>query len=383
MPDGRRLRWLERTVRLRVAARTMAVRGLGSIPAVVQIAAAALAAYSVAHFWLGHAYPLVAVIVTITALGISRDARPRQVLETVIGINVGIAIAGLLVAGLGRGAWQIAIVITVTLVVARTLSPSIPFAIAATVQSTIVAVLPDPAGGIFERSLDGLVGGLMALAATVLIPRWDIARSRASRRESRVLFSLLDQALSGMAVALERGDDAAADLALARARRTQPLVESWRRALESAQAVAGVSPWLIRARPRLREEVELLTVVDLVTRHSRPLARRVAYLSRDGQRREALAELLGESAHVIRLLGRAATDEAARYAARPVALALAARLAPTAVEGIAAQTVVVQLRPLVVDVLVALGVEPAHARAALPSLEEPGASGTALDRVEP
>jgi uncharacterized membrane protein YgaE (UPF0421/DUF939 family) len=365
MAGGQRLRWLETMVRVRVGARTALVRGLGAVPAVVQIAAAALAAYAIAFGLLGHAFPLVAVIVTITALGISRDARPRQVLETVIGINVGIAIAGLLVSVIGRGAWQIAVVIAVTLLIARTMTRSIPFAIAAAVQSTIVVVLPDPAGGIFERSLDGLVGGAMALAATALIPRWDIARSRP---ESRALFSLLDQSFSGMAASLERGDEAAGDLALARARRTEPLVEDWKRSLESARAVAGVSPWLFRARPRLRDEAELFASVDFVTRHSRPLARRVAYLSRDGVARLALADLLEESAHMIRLLGRATDDEAARYAARPVALALAARLDPGTIAGIAEQTVVVQLRPLVVDVLIALGVPATEARAALPSL---------------
>lgn len=369
MVDARRgLRWLERRVSLRMSARTMLGRGVGSIPAVVQIAAAALASYAIAHGLLGHDFPLVAVIVTITALGISRDARPRQVLETVIGINVGIAIAGLLVAGLGRGAWQIAVVIAVTLLIARTLSPSIPFAIAAAVQSTIVAVLPPPEGGIFERSLDGLVGGAMALIATALIPRWDVARTRASRQESRALFSLLDQSLTGMAVALAEGDEAAADLALSRARRTQPLVEEWKRSLESARAVAGVSPWLIRARPRLRAEAELLGVVDLVTRHSRPLARRVAYLARDGVARPVLADLLDEAGHLIRLLGRVADDEAARYAARPVGLALAERLQPSAVTGIAEQTVVMQVRPLVVDVLIALGLPRDEARTSLPPL---------------
>lgn len=363
--SGEALRRLERRIRRRMDARTALDRALRSLPAIGQIVVAATLAYLLARGLLGHELPLVAVTVTIVSLGLARDTTPRRVAETVVGMNIGIAIAALLVQGIGRGAWQIAVILGITLVVARALSPSAPFAIAAGVQSMLVAVLPSPDGGVFARSLDGLIGGAVALLITALIPRFDLLRPRG---EVAALYSLLDQAAGGMRDALRDGDPAAAELALARSRRTQPLLDDWGRALDSARAVAAVSPWLRRQRHRLAEEARLLTVTDLTTRHVRALARRVEVLARDGQPRPVLAELLEQAVELLRLLARSRDDEAARYAARSVATGLAARCAPTAVDGVADQVVIVLLRPLAFDVLVHLGTPPDDARALLPPL---------------
>ena len=362
---GQRLRRLERRIRLRLDARAALDRALRSLPAVGQIVVAATSAYLLARELLGHELPLVAVTVTIVSLGLARDTTPRRVAETVIGMNIGIAVAALLVQAIGRGAWQIAVILGVTLVVARLLSPSAPFAIAAGVQSMLVAVLPAPDGGVFARSLDGLIGGAVALLVTALIPRFDLLRPRG---EIAALYSLLEQATAGMHDALRRGDPAAAELALARSRRTQPLLDEWSRALESARAVAAVSPWLRRQRGVLGAEAQLLTVSDLVTRHVRALARRVEVLTRDGSPRPLLADLLEQAAELLRLLARSRDDDAARYAARAVAASLAARCAPTSVDGVADQVVIVLLRPLAFDVLVHGGTPPAEARALFPPL---------------
>jgi len=346
-------------------ARAALDRVAGSLPAVVQIVVAATAAYLIAQGLLGHELPLVAVTVTIVALGLARDTTPRRVVEIVIGINIGIAVAALLVQSIGQGVWQAAVILAVTLIVARALSPSAPFAIAAGVQSMLVAVLPAPETGVFARSLDGLIGGAMALIVTALIPRFDLMRQRG---EATALFSILDQSLTGLHEALRSGDAAAAELALARIRRTQPLIDGWTRSLESARGIAAVSPWLRPRRPRLAEEVRLLAVADLATRHVRAIAQRVEVIVRDGNPRPLLAELIDSAAEMVRLLGRSRDDEAARYAGRAVAASLATRCSPPAVEGAGEQVVIVLLRPLAFDVLVHLGTPPAEARALLPPL---------------
>ncbi len=363
--QGASLRRLERSIRRRLDARAALDRVVRSLPAIVQIVVAATAAYLLARGLLGHEVPLVAVTVTIVSLGLARDATPRRVVETVIGMNIGIVVAALLVQVIGQGAWQIAVILALTLVVARAVSPSAPFAIAAGVQSMLVAVLPAPDGGVFARSLDGLIGGAVALIITALIPRFDLLRPRG---EATALFSLLDQALVGLRDALRSGDGAAAELALTRSRRSQVLIDDWGRTLESARGVAAVSPWLRARRAPLADEVRLLAVADLTTRHVRAIARRVDVLVRDGQPRPVLADLLDSAAEVVRLLGRSRDDEAARYAARAVAAGLAARCAPTAVDGVGDQVVVVLLRPLAFDVLVHLGTPPDEARALLPPL---------------
>lgn len=359
---------LERRIRRRMDARIAAQRVLRSLPAIVQIVVAAVVAYLFARHVLGHEVPLVAVTVTISALGLARDARPRRVLETVIGINVGILVAVLLVLGFGRGVWQIAVILALTLVVARAVSPSAAFAIAAAVQSMLVAVLPEPEGGVFVRALDGVVGGAVALLVTALIPRLDVLHSRG---ESRVLFSVLDESLIGMAEALRRGDEPAADLALARSRRTQPLIDDWSQALDSARAVAAYSPWLRGGRARLAAEARQLAAADLVTRHVRSIARRVGILVRDHLERPGLAGLIDEVTVVVRALGRSVDDPSERDRARLLGLALAGELAPGLVPGavtVPDQVIVVLLRSLVFDVLVVVGLEPDQARQALPPL---------------
>lgn len=363
--QGVSLERLERSIRRRLDARAALDRVVRSLPAVVQIVVAATAAYLLGRELLGHDVPLVAVTVTIVALGLARDTTPRRVVDIVIGINIGIVVAALLVQVIGQGAWQVSVTLAITLIVARAVSPSAPFAIAATVQSMLVAVLPPPDDGVFTRSLDGLLGGLIALLATALIPRFDLVRQRG---EATTLFSLLDQSLSGTHQALRDGDAAAAELALARSRRTQALIDEWGPALRSARGVAAVSPWLRSWRTRLADEARLLAVTDLTTRHVRAIARRVDVLVRDGQPRPLLAELVESAAEVVRLLGRSRDDEAARYAARAVAATLAGRCSPAAVDGVGDQVVIVLLRPLAFDVLVYLGTPPDEARALLPPL---------------
>lgn len=363
--QGASLRRLERRIRRQLNARSALDRVVGSLPAVVQIVIAATAAYLIARELLGHELPLVAVTVTIVSLGLARDATPRRIVEMVIGINIGIAVAALLVQAFGQGPWQLAVILALTLLVARALSPSAAFAIGAAVQSMLVAVLPAPETGVFARSLDGLVGGAMALLITVLIPRFDLLRERG---EAAALFSLLDQALTGLHEALRSGDTAAAELALSRSRRTQPLIEEWTRLLDSARGVAAGSPWLRARRHRLADEARLLAVGDLSTRHVRALARRVEVVVRDGIPRPLLAELIGDTAELVRLVGRSRDDEAARYAARAVAAALASRCSPSAVDGVGEQVVIVLLRPLAFDILVHLGTPPDEARALLPPL---------------
>ena len=89
MTDSPALRKLERQVRRRLDVRMAGRRVWESLPAIIQIVSAVAAAYSIAHYGLGHAVPILAVTVTINSLGFTRDARPRRVVETVIGILLG------------------------------------------------------------------------------------------------------------------------------------------------------------------------------------------------------------------------------------------------------------------------------------------------------
>lgn len=347
----------------------MAGRRVGeSLPAIIQIVAAVTAAYSIAHFGVGHAYPILAVTVTINSLGFTRDARPRRVVETVIGILLGVALGDGMSLFLGKGLWQLVVVLLVVFVVGRAVSSNPAFAVAAAVPSALVVILPIPDGGAFGRTLDAAIGGAVALLATALIPR---DPRRAAALDRRTLFSALDQGMAAIVDCLSQADSGAGELALTRLRATQPLINSWTTSLESAIAVSRISPWLRPRLPELHRDARALTAADLAARHLRSVARRVEFLVRDGVPRPALAELIAQFATGIRLLNEELDDPQVAGASRSVVSDLARRLDPSAVVPDAHVTdaaLVLMLRPFAVDLLVGAGMPIDEARELLPEL---------------
>ena len=366
MSTADQLRRLERRVRRQLDARMAAQRVWHSLPAIVQILVAVAGAYSIAHWGLGHAVPILAVTLTINALGFSRDARPRRVAESVLGILLGVALSDGLSLLIGKGLWQLLVALLVVFIVGRAVSNNVAFAVAAAVPSALVLLLPVPAGGPFGRTFDALVGGVVALLVTALIPR---DPTRAARRDGRVLFSVLTESMGSIVDSLADADDTAGELALTRLRRTQPLIDDWERSLDTALSVTRISPFLRRQLPELRRNARVQKAADLTARHLRTLARRVEFLVRDGVVRPALAGLVREVATALTLLGAELDDLQLTGQARSLLTDLARRLDPAAVipdAGLTDAAIVLMLRPLVIDLLIGTGMEPATARALLP-----------------
>lgn len=335
-----------------------------SAPAIVQIVVAATVAYVFAHFVLAHPAPLLAATVTISSLGLVGDARPRRVLETVIGMVVGILVAELILLVAGSGWWQLAITLAASLLVARLLSEQPGFAIAAAIQSAIVMVIP--ANAPFLRLIDGVVGGVAALLVTALVPRSPL---RGVTRDAHALFAAFDAASATIVQALRRGDRLRAERGLHKARALQPLVDRWSVALESGVAIARISPFLSRQRAELQRQERVRANLDLAVRNLRVIARRSVYVCDDGNARPVVADLLAELAAGARLIGESLDDISFEPPAREAIRAVAGRLDPGALSG-GGDSVDVNLlgalRPLAVDLLTASGMPPADARAALP-----------------
>ncbi|MEJ1229819.1 MAG: FUSC family protein [Galbitalea sp.] len=353
-------------MRLRLDAKIITQRAARSIPAAVQIVAGVLISYSIAHFLIGHATPLLSVTVVISTLGFARDARPRRVLESTIGILIGIFLSEALVLVVGHGVWQIAVVLFVTLVIARSLSASPAFAVASATQGMLVMILPTSQGGPFARSEDALVAGVVALLMTALVPR---DTRKIAIRDARNLASVLAQAMTSLVESVTEANEPAASLAVDRLRKTQELVNNWATSLDSALAVARISPFLRRQLPELRRQAALLTGFDLAARHLRVIARRVYFLLREGGGRAELGELLGSIAVAIELLG-AGIEQPARLGEAAAALReLAPRLDPEKLmpgAPVTESVLVLLARPLVVDLLIAAGTNEDEARALLP-----------------
>jgi uncharacterized membrane protein YgaE (UPF0421/DUF939 family) len=343
-------------------------RLLDSLLPAAQIVLAATAAYAIAHYGLEHAAPLLAMTVTISSLGFARDARPRRVLENAVGVVVGIVVSEALLLVIGKGVWQLALVLLVTLLAARFVSANPGFAVAAGTQSMLVMLLPSPDGGPFVRSIDGLIGGAVAIAVTALIPRDPI---RLARRDARRLFGVLTGALSDVSLALSEADAAAAEEALERLRATQPLLDAWSASVESARSIARISPFLRRRLPDVEQASRVLRGTDLAIRNLRVIARRTDFLVRDGRERPQLAALVAQLATSVDVLGQSLDDPLLADTARAGLSAVASRLRPDLVDDDAPVTdsaLVLMLRPLLVDLLAASGFDEAKARSMLPAV---------------
>ncbi|HWH25204.1 MAG TPA: FUSC family protein [Pseudolysinimonas sp.] len=369
---ARELRKLERRIRRQIDVKIVGRRVWDSLPAIIQIVLGVAASFSIAHWGLGHPVPILAITVTMTSLGLTRDARPRRIAESVVGIVLGIAVAESFVLLFGTSVIQLVqlvIVLLVVFVVGRAVSANPGFALAAAVPSAIVIVLPPAAGGPFTRTLDGLVGGLIALLVTALIPR-DPRRS--ALRDGHTLFSVLEESLGSVAECLAHGDAGAGELALSRLRRTQPLIDAWRTSHDTALSVARISPFLRRFVPELQRHSRLIEAADLTARHLRHISRRSEFLARDGRPRPELAGVLGELVTAIHLLGSELDDPQMTGAARSLLTDLARRLDPAIVmpnAGVAESSLFMLVRPLTVDLLVGSGSDLEAARALLPRLD--------------
>ena len=348
--------------------RSSGERAIDSVMPALQIAIAATVSFAFAHFVLGHALPLIAVTVTISSLGFVRDARPLRVIETAVGMVIGIALSEVMVLLIGQGTWQIAVVLMITLVVARVLSSSNAFAIAAGVQSMLVILLPVPAGGPFVRSIDGIVAGVVALVVTALLPR---DPRRLASRDARRLFASLTDALASLVIALEKADEPAAERALERLRATQPIIDSWAASLDSAAAIARISPFLRRHRRDLLAQLRVLRGMDLATRNLRVIARRIDFLVRDEVPRPVIGSIMASLTTSVELLGQSLDDPLLADTVRVGLVAVAERLRPdTVVKGapVTDSVIILMLRPLLVDLLMAADFPAEKARALLPEV---------------
>jgi uncharacterized membrane protein YgaE (UPF0421/DUF939 family) len=343
-------------------------RVIESLPPMIQIVIAALASYSFAHFVLGHESPLLAVTVTITTLGFTRDARPRRVVETSLGIVLGLFGSELLVNWFGQGIWQLGVTLLICLIGARFVTQSASFALTVGIQAMFIQLLPLPEGGIWVRPLDGITAAVTSLLVTVLIPR---NPKGLARKDAAALFEVFLDSLAALRGALRDVDVKKADETLVKVRRTQPLVDNWRMSLDSAVAISRLSPFLKKQRYDLGAQLRLMRGMDLATRNLRVIVRRVDFLIRDGVSRPYLADLIDQIFEATKNLSQATENEEYLFEARAGYLEVIHQLDPKKF-GIADQlreaSVLLLLRPMLVDLLCATGMSEDDARDELPEV---------------
>ncbi len=261
---------------------------------IIQTASAAVAAWYLALALLGGDRPVFAPIAAVIALGATVGQRGQRAFELVGGVILGIAVADLIVAAIGTGPWQAGIMVVLAMGAAVALGGRELLVAEAAVSAILIATLPSGGGFPPERFLEAIIGGGVALAASVLLFPPDPALLVG--RALNGLFADLGRALGDVSEALERGDVEAAERAQERGQALSSHLIEVRRELLDLRETARFAPPRRGARGQLERIERSLGAVDYATRDAGVLTRNALRFLRAG----AIApEPLHEAVHAL------------------------------------------------------------------------------------
>ncbi|MEU8246059.1 FUSC family protein [Nonomuraea sp. NPDC048916] len=338
-------------------------------PSIAQCAIGAALAWTAATQLLGHPSPFFAPIAVLICVGVGLGQRLRRVAELVVGVSLGVGVGDLLVAWIGSGPWQIALVVALAMATAALLDSGTLFVLQAGSSAVLVAALvPGDSTGGLDRMLDALTGGAIGVAVVALLPASPF--NLAAKHASEVL-DALSTVLEQAAEAIEKRDVDLAAEALEGARGTQAAIEEFEQALATGKEIAMISPLHWHRRARLARYEIAAVPVDHALRNARVLARRtLAALGETDPPSASLADSMREVSEAALLLQLELGAGREPVLARQALLAVAGRQRPERL-GFSADVIVAQLRSIVVDLLLATGAAPDEAGAALAPLDNP------------
>ncbi|WP_199702656.1 FUSC family protein [Jiangella rhizosphaerae] len=346
---------------------------LTALPIVQSALGAALAWWLATIPPIDHAQPFFAPIAALIVLGGGLGQRLPRVLELVGGVAVGVLVGDLLVAWIGGGVVQLAVVVALAMIAAVLVGGGALIVTQAGASAVLVVALApaDPGGLNLDRFVDALVGCGVGLAISILL--LPLNPVSAARRQIDPLLTTVAEVLESAAHALAERDRAAATEALERARETQADVDAMHSALEGANEVARIAPVRWQKRGHLAAYLDVATPLDYMTRNTRVLCRHVISLL---QREEPVPRVLPQSlralAGAVRLL-RIDLERGDEPREARVSAVEAARMATEALDhtgGFAGQVVIAQVRSLAVDALLSTGLSRDEIQDLLPGLPE-------------
>lgn len=343
-------------------------------------AIASVAAYAFASIILGHSEPYFAATSALITLGFGRDPQMRKALEVSIGVTLGILVGDSLQALLGQGYWQGIIVVFATILLARFIDSGVIFTTQMSIQSVLVVLLPIPDGGPFARSLDAIIGGVIAIAITMITP---VSLRKDTVSGMRELFAAINDVLRELSDALRTSESRSGWAALIEARGLQSQIDSVRTAISTADQAATYSPTRRSARQDLEEMSRTLEKTDLAVRSLRIIARRVITVIDELDAKattsddvEKMSDWFSETADAVAVLGRSVSEPAAPGRHRSLSVArdalgaVTTKLTPSSMGAgtLHGEALVMMCRPMMVDFLEATGSDHAEASSYLPNL---------------
>ncbi|WP_255549249.1 aromatic acid exporter family protein [Corynebacterium sp. TAE3-ERU30] len=340
---------------------------------IVQSALGAGLAFFIALHITHHNVPFFAPMAAVIVTGISGVGRMRRAIELMVGVVIGVGIGDLLIVQVGSGPIQIAAAVIITQAVARFMDKSPLVSNQAAIGAVLVATLlpPGDAGG-FDRMIDAVIGGLVAILMMALIPASPL---KAGRREIAKVLGIASDVLADVAAALRSNDARAIAEALDEVRGTQGYINSMIAAAKEGKASVEVSPFLWGdASRRVNTLLSTLEQVDNAVRTTRVLARRAQVLIEDGdtvsdEQLALIDELSDITLQLSELFDRG--EKNVRFQQIPQVVRrlrrLGARMGLAVAEGrvLSAHMMLGQSRSLVVDLLQVCGLSRDSAQAVL------------------
>ncbi|MCD9153621.1 FUSC family protein [Aeromicrobium duanguangcaii] len=325
----------------------------------LRLAVATGGAFTIATYLLGHAQAFFAPIAAVITMMGGAGRRQRVVFELVLGVAFGVLVAELLILLIGRGGWQMALVASLTAIVAMLFNLR-GMALTQAINSGVLLAAIVPVAGhatpAVTRFTDALIGGMCGFVMMLVLPR----------NTKRDIDASLQQLLRGLADVLDkiaqamRTDDAAlADAALTEARDTQPIIESLYSTAANVSEIARLAPLRWSQRADIERYAGSVDDLDNAMRDARVLARRVAAMLRHDEKvPTGLTDAVEILIHAVQIYGDefASAVDLARANDR---LVEASDLAMRALPGrltVNTASVAAQVRSLAADLLMAGGV---------------------------
>ena len=333
-----------------------------------QCALAAGVAWFVATTVVGHPTPVFAPIVAVVCLGTSYGQRLRRVAEVTVGVAVGLGVADLFLALVGRGSWQIGLIVLLAMTAALFLDTGNLLTTQAAVQSIFVVALVATPQDAVARWVDAAIGGAVALVAATVVPR---APLRRPRTQAAVVLRTVVRLLHESAQCTRDGDLEPAAEVLAAARETDALITELRGAAAEGLSVIASSPFRRGHTGDVRSVADLVDPLDRAVRSTRVLTRRVAVLaSRQIVVPLAYGEVLDDLADAADVVARALAENAHPQVGRSALVAVARRTQSLPRPGLMVGVLLVQLRSVVVDLFQLTRLDDEAALGLLPVLPE-------------
>lgn len=340
--------WLRRTHELRAS---------GVV--IVQICVGATLAWVLATQIVGHAQPFFAPIAAVISVTSGLGHRRRVLVELAAGVAIGILVGELLLGLIGRGSWQLALVIVIVASIAVLLDigrlATIQACTSAILLVTVVPTTDSVQQVALDRFVDALIGGAVGLlVSTALAPD----PVRVLERDVGAVLSELADLLGGSATALRWNDAGVAWTALQQGRALEGPLRRLGDTAASSEELASIWPLRWRQREHVLLYTSSLRYVDHAVRDARVLTRRIHTMLRRGYTDGvAAAPALQQLAGAVQLF---ADDLAEQHRFDEVRQTLVgvSRRATAALSGDASlglTVVVAQTRALAADLLYATG----------------------------